>query len=211
MQEGGNGMLEYTGERVIPELMKPTNGMLLEHLARYYFALPYVRGRVLDLACGVGYGAHMVARMTRRQIDQIVAVDIDQATIDYARKHYYNPRLHFQQGDAVDPHLPAQLGTFDTLLSFETIEHVAEEEQFMTNLYALLNPGGTLILSTPFGKGRGKPTKEPFHVHQYTEEEFTSLFDRFANVQFYYQRGPTFEATKREGVRYPIGMAICTK
>jgi hypothetical protein len=37
-------MLKYTGERVIPELMKPTNGMLLEHVARYYFSTPYVHG-----------------------------------------------------------------------------------------------------------------------------------------------------------------------
>lgn len=204
-------MLQYTGERIIPEQMKPTNGMLLEHIARYYFALPYVRGRVLDLACGVGYGAHMVARLGSKKIIEIIGVDIDRETIDYARKTYYNPRIHFQVGDAIDPLLPTQLGTFDTLLSFETIEHIAEEELFLSNVFSLLKPGGTLILSTPFGRGRGKPTNEPFHVHQYTEEEFTSLFDRFSDVQFYYQRGPTFEAVKREGVHYPLGIAVCAK
>jgi hypothetical protein len=42
-------MLQFTGERVIPELMKPTNALLLEHTARYYFSTPYVKGRVLDI------------------------------------------------------------------------------------------------------------------------------------------------------------------
>lgn len=55
------------GERIIPKLMKPMNGMLLEHIARYYFATPYVRGRVLDIACGTGYGSHLVAKERKRR------------------------------------------------------------------------------------------------------------------------------------------------
>ncbi len=203
-------LLEWTGERIIPKLLKPTNGMLLEHIARYYFATPYIQGRVLDIACGTGYGCHMVAKDRKREITEIVGVDIDKETLFYANREYNHQKVTYMQGDAIDPSLPEQLGMFDTILSFETIEHVEDDQVFIENLYKMLKPGGTLVLSSPFGRGRGKPTSEPFHVHQLTPEEFEQLFVRFSNVDIYYQRGVTFEKP-RDGVRYFIGVAVCTK
>lgn len=203
-------LLEWTGERIIPKQLKPTNGMLLEHIARYYFATPYVQGRVLDIACGTGYGCHMVAKERKREVTHIVGVDNDEQTIRYANIEYNHQKVTYQVGNAMDPHLPEELGVFDTILSFETIEHVEDDQMFMDNLYRMLKPGGTLVLSSPFGRGRGKPTSEPFHVHQLTPEEFEELFERFSQVEIYYQRGVTFEKP-REGVRYFIGVAVCTK
>lgn len=203
-------MLESTGERIIPKLLKPTNGMLLEHIARYYFATPYIHGRVLDIACGAGYGSHMVAKERKRELIQLVAVDNDKDTIDYANREYHHQKIVYQQADGLDPDLPGKLGMFDTILSFETIEHVADDRLFMDNLYQMLKPGGKLILSSPFGRGRGMPTSEPFHVHQLTPAEFEELFDRFSEKEIYYQRGVTFEKP-RDGVRYFIGIAVCTK
>ena len=202
--------MEWTGERIIPKSLKPTNGMLLEHIARYYFSTPYIQGRVLDIACGTGYGSHMVAKDRKREITEIVGVDNDLATVLYANREYNHQKITYMQGDALDPQLPEKLGLFDTILSFETIEHVQDDRLFMENLYRMLRPGGTLVLSSPFGRGRGMPTSEPFHVHQLTPEEFEELFDRFSEVEIYYQRGVTFEKP-RDGVRYFIGVAVCTK
>jgi 2-polyprenyl-3-methyl-5-hydroxy-6-metoxy-1,4-benzoquinol methylase len=192
--------------------MKPTNGMLLEHIARYQFAILYMKGRVLDIACGSGYGSNILAKAARYEIDEIIAVDYDNETIRYARGAYYNPLIHFQHCNAVDPQLPEKLGQFDVIVSFETIEHLAEEQQFLNNLYNMLRPGGHLILSSPFGQGRGKPTNEPFHVHQLTEVEFFDLFDCYSKKEFYYQRGVLIEpAPGRKGKHYPIGIAVCVK
>lgn len=203
-------MLEWTGERIIPKILKPTNGMLLEHIARYYFATPYVQGRVLDIACGTGYGCHMVAKERKREVTEIIGVDIDVETLEYANREYHHQKVTYVQGDALDPQLPELLGTFDTILSFETIEHVQDDQALMENLYRMLKPGGTLVLSSPFGRGRGMPTSEPFHVHQLTPEEFEELFVHFSKVDIYYQRGVTFEKP-RKGVRYFIGVAVCIK
>lgn len=202
--------LEWTGERIIPKQLKPTNGMLLEHVARYYFATPYITGRVLDIACGTGYGCHMVAKERKREVTEIVGVDIDGPTIRYASREYNHQKVRYVQDDAADPGLPDRLGTFDTILSFETFEHVTAEQTFMDNLYQMLKPGGTLVLSSPFGRGRGMPTSEPFHVHQLTPEQFSELFVRYRHTDIYYQRGVTFEKP-RDGVRYFIGVAVCTK
>ncbi|MBL0385229.1 class I SAM-dependent methyltransferase [Tumebacillus sp. ITR2] len=205
--------MEWTGERIIPKLLKPTNGMLLEHVARYFFALPYVQGRVLDIACGSGYGCHMVAKDRKRELVEMVGVDNDPEAIAYATREYHHQKVTYRQGDALDPQLPALLGTFDTILSFETLEHVADDRLFLDHLVQMLNPGGTLVISTPYGRGRGMPTSEPFHVHQLTEAEFQHLFASYPelSVEFYNQRGPTFEKERREGVRYFLGIAVCTK
>ncbi|ERM16926.1 MULTISPECIES: class I SAM-dependent methyltransferase [Brevibacillus] len=208
--EGDWILLEWTGERIIPKLLKPMNGMLLEHLARYYFSTPYCRGRVLDIACGTGYGCHMVVKERKREVTELIGVDVDQETLFYANREYNHQKVTYLQHDALDPKLPEKLGMFDTILSFETIEHVADDQLFMENIYHMLKPGGTLVLSSPFGRGRGMPTSEPFHVHQLTPEEFEQLFVRFSEVEIYYQRGLTFEKP-RDQVRYFIGMAVCKK
>ncbi|OZT80604.1 class I SAM-dependent methyltransferase [Marinococcus halophilus] len=195
--------------------MKPTNGMLLEHMARYYFAMPYARGRLLDIACGVGYGAQMTAKGKKREVGHVLGVDIDAEAITFAQKHYYHPQLSFQTGDALDENLPARIGTFDTIVSFETIEHVPDDHTFMKRMYALLRPGGTLVVSTPFGRGRDRPSNSPFHYHQLTLEEWKELLTDKAwpwqELQLYYQQGVAFERSARPGVHYPFGVAVCIK
>ncbi|OLO38966.1 SAM-dependent methyltransferase [Alkalihalophilus pseudofirmus] len=203
-------MLEDTGERVIPKLMKSTNGLLLEHTARYYFSTPYVKGRVLDIACGTGYGSQMVAKIRKKEIHEMIAADLDEEVLNYAKGNYYHPLVSFVQADVLDVNLPNKIGTFDTILSFETIEHVEDDDHFMNNMYHLLKPNGILILSTPFGQGKGKPCGSPFHVHQLTVEEFRALFHPFKETEIFYQRGVTIEPP-REGVHYPLGVAVCQK
>lgn len=203
-------VLKDTGERIIPKEMKPTNGLLLEHTARYYFSTPYVQGRVLDIACGTGYGSQMVVKTRKEEIKEMIGVDIDDETLKYAKANYFHPLLSFEKGDVVDRKLPERLGKFDTILSFETIEHVEDEQLFMKNMYELLKPGGILVLSTPFGQGKEKTCGSPFHYFQLTKEEFIDLFKDFSNVEFYYQRGVTIEPP-REGVYYPLGVAVARK
>ncbi|WP_163537226.1 class I SAM-dependent methyltransferase [Gracilibacillus sp. YIM 98692] len=205
-------MLKDTGERVIPEKMKITNELLIEHIARYHFAVNYANGRVLDFASGSGYGTHITAKKCKKRVSEVIGVDIDLEVVEYARKTYYHPLTTYLQEDVTDPNLPKKLGQFDTILSFETIEHVEEEEQFLSNIYNLLKPGGKLVLSTPFGQGRGKPCGSPFHVHQLTEEEFNNLFNEYSETHFYYQKGALIEPAGVEtNGNKPLGLVVCQK
>ncbi len=206
-------MLKDTGERVIPEKMDITNNLLIEHIARYHFATLFAHGRVLDIASGTGYGTHIIAKRCKDKVQEIIGVDKDEAAVKYARSQYYHPLSAHVVGDVTDPSLVDELGEFDVIASFETYEHIQEEEQFLDNLNRLLKPGGTLILSTPFGKGRGIPSGVPFHVHQITMEEFKNLFEKYPyEVEFYYQNGALIvpESFRREEY-YPIGIAVCRK
>ncbi|GEL78594.1 class I SAM-dependent methyltransferase [Tenuibacillus multivorans] len=205
-------MIEDTGERVIPNLMDPLNPLLLEHIARYQFALNYLYGRVLDLSCGAGYGTHMIAKRRKKQVNEVIGVDLDPNIIQYANNEYYHPKSSYHITDATDPNLNQSFGTFDCIVSFETIEHIEDEQAILNNYDRLLKPGGTLIVSTPFGKGRGEPCGNPFHVHQLTQEEFKELFTNdYQHVEFFYQNGVVMEPHQREGVKYPLGIAVCQK
>lgn len=204
-------MLEDTGERVVPEKMKAADEMLMEHMARYFFAVEYVYGRVLDIASGAGYGTQLLAKKRKDIVEEVVGVDLEPKAVQYARGTYHHPNAIFMEGDVTDPGLREKLGTFDSIVSFETLEHIADEERFLTNIFALLKPGGTLILSTPFGKGRGKPCGSPFHVHQLTVDEFMELFSEYSSAVFYFQKGPLIEPVRSNDRHFPLGIAVCRK
>ncbi len=205
-------MLEDTGERIIPEKMKITNESLIEHIARYHFTVPYVKGRVLDFACGSGYGTHIIAKKCKKTIDEVIGVDIDKDAITYAKSNYYHPLSSFLQENVLDEMLSSKLGKFDVILSFETIEHIGEEDLFLQNIFSLLKSRGILTLSTPFGKGRGIKSGQPFHVYQLKEEEFTSMFHEYHNRSFYYQKGALIEPMEyAKGDHYPLGIVVASK
>lgn len=203
--------MKLTGERVIPKLMACDNGLLREHVRRYEFASKYVNGRVLDIACGTGYGTQILLEHdSGGEIQQIIGVDLDEATIEYAKANYQNEKVSYIVNDATSAELDAELGRFDTIVSFETLEHLEQDVTFVSNLEKLLNPSGTLIISTPFGRGRGIPCSNPYHICQYKEEEFVQLLDGFSNVELYYQRNERIEKAV-EGQQYYLMIAVCSK
>jgi cyclopropane fatty-acyl-phospholipid synthase-like methyltransferase len=112
--------------------------------------------------------------------------------------------------NALNPDLKEELGNFDTIVSFETIEHFKGDEVFIKNLYDMLKPGGTAIISTPFGKGKDQPCKNPYHVYQYKEEEFLEVLSIFDDVKMYHQRDSDIELPL-EGKKYYLMVAVCKK
>ncbi len=198
--------MELTDERVIPKSMNPKNGMLREHIARYKFASTIAKGRVLDMACGVGYGSEMLAQV--KNVQEVVAVDIDQETLDYAKDHYQHPKTRYYQGLAEDSSLYIKLGCFDTIVSMETIEHIEDDYGFITNVITLLKPGGLAIISTPFGRGRDYECSCPYHYRQYTEDEFKELLNPFREVELYHQLNEVIEKPIADK-KYYLMVAVC--
>jgi 2-polyprenyl-3-methyl-5-hydroxy-6-metoxy-1,4-benzoquinol methylase len=139
------------------------------HIQRYLFASNHLRGStVLDIACGVGYG-------TRRLIDncpnitQAHGVDISASAIAYAQEHYRDQRIkHFCQ----DAFSFRGLGVYDTIVSLETVEHVAQPRAFLAYLTSLLRQGGVLVASVPT-----TPSMDgnPHHRTDFTEKSIRRL------------------------------------
>lgn len=148
----------------------------VEHVARYRWAAPLAAGAdVLDAACGVGYGAHLLSRAGARSV---TGVDAFAGAIIEAREQAH-PGLEFLLGDLLD--LPLEDDAFDVVVCFEAIEHIAEQGRMLEELKRVLRPGGVLAVSTPVP---GAITvHNPHHVAEITADELERLLRaRFAHV-----------------------------
>src|SRR5581483_3154364 len=110
----------FSDERLVPE--EAVEASLQEHVARYRFARERVRGRILDVACGTGYGTAMLGA---------VGVDLSLDALRYARRH----PAAYVAADAA--RLPFGR-VFDAVVSFETIEHVADAGRFVSECARVL-------------------------------------------------------------------------
>lgn len=152
-----------------------------EHVARYQFALPHVRGRVLDIACGTGYGLPLL----QTEAESVVGVDVDITAAREARLVVARDSTRVMLADGC--RLPFADASFDAVTSFETLEHVEHRPQFLSELSRVLSPQGICVLSTPNAHYtqpvNGKP-HNPFHIFEYTPDELqaelTAHFDVIA-------------------------------
>ena len=145
----------------------PRNKEECEHYARYQWASRRVAGDVLDVACGTGYGARILARRAR-----VSGVDRSAEAVERARS-----RAAGNFVTAEVPPLPFPDDVFDYVVSFETIEHVADDARFMQEVGRVLRPGGTLLMSSPnasISAPDGVPLNR-WHVHEYTRSSLTAL------------------------------------
>ena len=112
----------FTGERYIPE--EKLDEITIEHTQRYLFAEHFIEDKVvLDAACGEGYGSHIL----KQKAKEVYAVDVDKEAINKAKIKYKNDNIHFLESSIAS--LPYSDSMFDTIVSFETIEHVDTEAQ----------------------------------------------------------------------------------
>jgi len=175
-------------ERVTPGI-SPSN-VMQEHIDRYTFALGYVKGkRVLDAACGTGYGARILAQVA----DHVTGIDNSPTAINHARKWYPVIALDFIEGDVSS--LPFPDSSFDVVVSFETVEHIKEYQIFIRECRRVLTPNGILICSTPNSKISSPDgvVKNPYHVVEFDPVQFTDLLLKdFALVEMYGQNDVDF-------------------
>ena len=172
--------LEFTGERFVPG----TAGEIWhEHWHRYHFAAPLVADLdVLDVACGEGYGSALLASRAAK----VTGADIALSAVEHARKRYAGvANLAFRQADCAA--LPFADSSFDALVSFETIEHIAAQEAFLDEIRRVLRPDGLLILSCPnkeeYSDLRGVTNE--FHVRELYRPELTALIgSRFPHARW---------------------------
>jgi SAM-dependent methyltransferase len=187
-------LAEFTGERLIPGQVGID--LLNEHMARYSFAASLARGkRVLDAGCGAGYGAAELAEAAA----WVVGADIAAEAIDFARLNYRRPNLFFERASCAA--LPHGAGSFDLVVAFEVIEHLANWRELLSEARRVLTPGGQFIVSTPnrlyYNESRGQEGPNPFHVHEFEFREFRAeLRAIFPQVVLYLENhveGVTFE------------------
>ena len=161
--------LSWTGERLTTAAAGQVE---IEHLHRYFLARELCRGLdVLDVASGEGYGSAFLAQVAQ----SVTGVELSEDAVRHASTAYVAPNLRYQQGDARN--LPLDDASVDVVVSFETIEHFYEQEQFIAETRRVLRPGGRLIISSP-EPSVYSPTgssANPYHVRELSRAEFEDL------------------------------------
>lgn len=139
------------------------------HLARYEFAAGRVHGkRVLDCACGTGYGVRLLREQGRAE--NVLGVDLDPMAIQYARSNHRPPGTDYSCASATT--LPLEAQSFDAVTSFETIEHMEDAEGLLAEFHRVLAPFGILIISTP---NQWPLEIAPHHVRVFDPESFRAM------------------------------------
>ncbi len=159
-----------------------------EHIGRYQWACTLIDGcRVIDAACGTGYGSKMMIDAGALAVD---AFDVSTEAVEEAKAvQGETETLRFATADVTK--LPVDDHSCDAYVSFETIEHVDDDHALLAEAARVLKPGGKFICSTPNrnlldpGTSIDDRPFNPFHVREYTPEEFEALLlTHFANVEY---------------------------
>lgn len=179
--------LPFTGERYVPG----TKGEIwVEHWHRYHFAARWVAGRrVLDVACGEGYGAALLARSAAH----VTGVDLSAAAVEHATRAYA-ALANASFACASCTRIPLPDASIDVAVSFETLEHIAAQEAFLDELARVLTPDGLLLLSCPnkLEYSDKRDYANEFHVKELYRDELAMLLGaRFPHARWYGQR-PSF-------------------
>jgi len=165
----------------------PTDTQHVVNLSGYVWAArqlaPLEQRCVLDLSCGTGYGSDYLGATAGR----IVGIDCALDVVAKSRTDYPRSNVAFLAMDACA--LAFREASFDCIVSQDTIEHVQDDRRFVSELTRVLKPNGVLVIFTPHGKGRDIPPMDPYHVREYTLDEFRALLQpHFSTIRWYGRR-----------------------
>jgi SAM-dependent methyltransferase len=173
--------LALTGERTLPDVPEE-NYWYRRHLVVYEWIAARVGGlRVVDMACGEGYGSAALATGAA----SVVGVDANPEAHEHARLRYQRPNLRFER-DLVE--------TFaepcDAVVFLQTIEHVEDPDSILEHFRSLLAPGGVAYVSTPnlltLAPAGAEKSDNPWHLREYRAAEFRALCQRnFPRVELH--------------------------
>lgn len=151
------------------------------HMTRYAQAAQFIRAgdRVIDVACGLGYGSYQLAHNSRAS--SFTGLDASEYAVDYANLNFAPASpipMAFVVGDAQNLSAMAD-GSADFAVSVETLEHLPQPDLLLAELHRVLSPQGRVYASVPndWSDETGEDPN-PFHFHVYDWARLTAQFQR---------------------------------
>lgn len=155
-----------------------------DHILRYAFAMPYAWKRdTLDLGGKEGFGTQILSYVAK----SVTNADIDKEWLERSMKHYYWCPASTQECN-FDVQFPE--GTWDTIVSFELIEHVDDPDKLMKNIAEHLRPDGRLVFSVPHMVANDE------HKTLFDEQKIKDLVSKYLDIQEFYVQDHTYLSGK---------------
>jgi 2-polyprenyl-3-methyl-5-hydroxy-6-metoxy-1,4-benzoquinol methylase len=176
-QPEGVPPLHLTGERTLPDVPEE-NYWYQRHLAVYEWIAQRTHGRrVVDLACGEGYGSAVLARTAA----SVAGVDANPEAFEHARAKY--TQVAFERNM-----IELWQGDVDCVVFLQTIEHIPDPDAMLAHVRELIGPDGVAFISTPnlltLAPEGAEKSENPWHVKEYRPEEFRALCEaHFSSVE----------------------------
>lgn len=141
----------------------------------YVVAKDYVRGDVLEVGCGEGRGVGLLMEKSK----SFTAVDKIQPVVEELQKKYPN-------GKFLSMNIPPLGGLkndqYDSIATFQVIEHIEDDELFLKEIHRVLKPGGVALVTTPNRKM--SLSRNPWHIREYLPDELKKLAQKiFSQVE----------------------------
>lgn len=127
----------------------------------------YVKGKVVDIGCGTGFGTHLLTRHAQ----EVHGVEIDARALKFAQRVFSNGTLLFHQADITK--MISHKQRYDFVTMVDVIEHIKNDLKAVENVKKLLKPTGTFICSTPNTLCRYRKSEN--HIREYKPSEFFGL------------------------------------
>lgn len=151
------------------------------HIGRYKTAIELCGkegGIWVDCGFGSGYGSQLLSKCAA----EVIAIEIDQLSVEYAKNHYPSQRIRFIHGNilCLDKCMAEYMRKIDAVVCIEVIEHLQDGKKLLKKIYDVLKPGGCAVITTPvsnYGGSRNPINK--FHLKEYTFEKFFDLLNIF--------------------------------
>lgn len=158
---------EITSEKITSD--NPIHQRLFK---AYVVAKDYVRGNFLEVGCGEGRGVDTLLPL----VHQYTAVDKLKSVLDELRKQY--PAVNF-----ISMNIPPLQGlndnTYNSIASFQVIEHIQDDFLFLKEIHRVLKPGGIALITTPNRKM--SLSRNPWHIREYLADELKTLAGKIFN------------------------------
>ncbi len=161
-------MAIYTTE-ITSDQIASDNPIHQRLLKAYVEVAPQIKGDLLELGCGEGRGIEWVTPGA----NSFLGLDKIEAVITDLREKY--PQLQFESSVFPPVKLPDE--SFDTIVSFQVIEHIKDDHLFLQELYRILKKGGKAFITTP--NRLMSLTRNPWHIREYTADELEKLCKKY--------------------------------
>jgi 2-polyprenyl-3-methyl-5-hydroxy-6-metoxy-1,4-benzoquinol methylase len=191
-------MAKYQTAERVSHIEKSDNYIYQRSLLAYIESKKVVFGNLLEIGTGSGYGIEYLSS----KVDKFVTIDkYENPQMSELLKQYTNIEFYKQN---VPPLKDIASEYFDFVISFQVIEHIKNDKEFVKEIHRVLKKGGKFIVSTPNIKM--SLTRNPWHIREYTIEELNNLLSiHFRDVEklgvFGNEKAMEYYAKNKESVK----------